>query len=180
MTDALGSTVALADSTGTMQTQYTFDPFGSTAQTGNSTTNSLAYTGRETEGIGLCYYRARYYDPAVAGFVSEDQNGFKSGTNFYSYVHNNPLNFLGPMGLQDQVPGCAPDCVRSSEEQAAIQREYDAFMIQLEPPGVPLPSSDLPSSPDVPSMTGRNCGCNRGRSSEPGNDLDNLAAAFNA
>src|SRR5439155_19367296 len=47
LTDALGSTVALADSTGTLQTQYTFEPFGNTSVTGTATTNSFAYTGRE-------------------------------------------------------------------------------------------------------------------------------------
>ena len=32
--DALGSTVALGDGTGTLQTQYTYEPFGFTTQTG--------------------------------------------------------------------------------------------------------------------------------------------------
>ncbi len=43
LTDALGSTVALGDNTGTVQTQYTYEPFGYTAQTGsaNSTPRSL-------------------------------------------------------------------------------------------------------------------------------------------
>ena len=47
LTDALGSTVGLADSTGTVQTSYTFEPFGSTSVSGATTTNSFAYTGRE-------------------------------------------------------------------------------------------------------------------------------------
>src|SRR2546430_11563982 len=72
LTDALGSTLALADSTGTVQTSYTFEPFGNTSVTGSSTTNSFAYTGRELDGTGLYFYRARYYHPQLQRFISED------------------------------------------------------------------------------------------------------------
>jgi YD repeat-containing protein len=57
--DVLGSTVALGDGTGTLQTQYTYEPFGFVSQTGATSTNSYKYTGREDDGTGLYYYRAR-------------------------------------------------------------------------------------------------------------------------
>ena len=38
--DAVGSTVALGDNTGTLQTQYTYEPFGFASQTGLASTNS--------------------------------------------------------------------------------------------------------------------------------------------
>jgi hypothetical protein len=47
LTDALGSTVALADAAGTVQTEYTYEPFGGTTVTGLASTNSFQYTGRE-------------------------------------------------------------------------------------------------------------------------------------
>lgn len=61
--DALGTTVALGDGTGTLQTQYTYEPFGSATQTGLASASSYKYTGREDDGTGLYYYRARYYHP---------------------------------------------------------------------------------------------------------------------
>ena len=61
--DALGSSVALADESGTVQTDYTFEPFGRTTTSGASSTNAHAFTGREADGTGLYYYRARYYHP---------------------------------------------------------------------------------------------------------------------
>jgi YD repeat-containing protein len=67
LTDALGSTVALGDNTGTLQTQYTYEPFGYVTQTGQANTNSYKYTGREDDGTGLSYYRARYYHPRFKG-----------------------------------------------------------------------------------------------------------------
>ncbi len=102
--DALGSTLALADSTGALQTQYTFEPFGNTTQSGSSTTNSFAYTGRELDAGNLYFYRARYYNPQLQRFISEDPAGFNGGsTNLYSYAKNSPTNLGDPSGKN---PAC--------------------------------------------------------------------------
>jgi len=50
------------------------------------------------------YYRARYYDPNLGRFVSEDPIGFGGGVNFYGYVHNKPASVRDPFGLLD-FPG---------------------------------------------------------------------------
>ncbi|GBD99580.1 putative deoxyribonuclease RhsC [bacterium BMS3Abin07] len=48
--------------------------------------------------------RARYYDPEVGRFVSEDPVGFESGTvNLYEYAKNNPMNWVDPQGLKVEV-----------------------------------------------------------------------------
>jgi RHS repeat-associated protein len=70
--DALGSTLALTDTGGTIKTEYTYEPFGKTTATGQTSTNTFKYTGREDDGTGLYYYRARYYHPGFQRFVSED------------------------------------------------------------------------------------------------------------
>jgi len=100
LTDALGSTLSLADSTGALQTSYTFDPFGSTTASGAGSTNSFAYTGRELDAGNLYFYRARYYNPVYQRFISEDPIGFLGGdVNLYGYVNNMPLNFRDNSGL---------------------------------------------------------------------------------
>jgi len=101
LTDALGSSIALADSTGTIQTQYTFDPFGKTTPSGASTTNSFAYTGRELDPTGLYFNRARYYHPTIQRFIAEDPLAFGGGdVNFYAYVGNDPVNGTDPSGMK--------------------------------------------------------------------------------
>lgn len=99
LTDALGSTVALADSSGTLQTQYTFEPFGNTTLSGSSTTNSFAYTGRELDAGNLYFYRARYYSSTLQRFVSEDPIRFNGGVNFYAYANESPTSLIDPLGL---------------------------------------------------------------------------------
>lgn len=45
------------------------------------------------------YYRARYYDPNIGRFISEDPIRFKGGSDFYVYVSNDPINLTDPQGL---------------------------------------------------------------------------------
>jgi uncharacterized protein RhaS with RHS repeats len=43
--------------------------------------------------------RARYYDPEVGRFISEDPIGFDGGdVNLMAYVQNNPVNLVDPLG----------------------------------------------------------------------------------
>ena len=114
LTDALGSPIAVTDAGGTVQTEYTYEPFGKTTVTGASNTNPYQYTGRENDGTGLYYYRARYYHPQLQRFVSEDPilhpaNSFvphlllvllndPSALHSYGYVSNDPANLVDPLG----------------------------------------------------------------------------------
>jgi RHS repeat-associated protein len=99
LNDVLGSTVALADGNGAVQTRYAYEPFGATGTEGQNSTSSAQYTGRENDLTSLYYYRARYYAPALHRFISEDPIGFRGGTNLYAYVNNGPLNASDPFGL---------------------------------------------------------------------------------
>jgi RHS repeat-associated protein len=99
LSDALGSSVALADGSGTIQTEYTYEPFGTTSVSGSSSSNSLAFTGREVDGTGLYYYRARYYHPSAQRFIGEDPLGFDGGDlNPHAYVSNAPTVLVDPTG----------------------------------------------------------------------------------
>jgi RHS repeat-associated protein len=100
MTDILGSTLALTDSSGNIQTSYTYDPFGNTGTSGQASANPYQFTGRENDGTGVLYYRARYYDPTLERFISQDPLGFGSqNVNLYAYVEDSPIDLLDPLGL---------------------------------------------------------------------------------
>jgi RHS repeat-associated protein len=99
LTDVLGSTVALTNTSGAVQTTYTYNPFGETAASGSTTANAAQFTDRENDQQGLYFYRARYYSPALQRFLSEDPLGFVADVALYSYVGNSPLNAIDPLGL---------------------------------------------------------------------------------
>ena len=128
--DALGSVIALTDETGAIKTQYTYDPFGNVTISGEPSDSPFQYTGRENDGTGLYYYRARYYSPELQRFISEDpilrmklhlvtfefcrsinqnlsmfplfQFMLKEPQDFHPYVYakNNPIKYIDPKGLQ--------------------------------------------------------------------------------
>jgi RHS repeat-associated protein len=97
--------VALADGSGTVQTEYAYEPFGSTTTSGSSTTSAYGFTGREADGTGLYYYRARYYDVRLQRFAGEDPIGFAAGdANLHAYVWNAPTLWADPTGLLPYKP----------------------------------------------------------------------------
>ena len=66
LSDALGSTLALTDGTGAVQTRYSYEPYGKTTVSGTASSNSFEYTGRENDstrtnlGSGLNTVRLAY------------------------------------------------------------------------------------------------------------------------
>ena len=113
LTDALGSTLALADTSGVVQTSYTYEPFGKTMASGATSSNAYQFTGRENDSTGalsLYNYRARYYSPVLQRFLSEDPVGLAGGdVNPYVYVVNSPIDLRDQMGLAAVPPvGRAP------------------------------------------------------------------------
>jgi RHS repeat-associated protein len=115
LVDALGSTLALSDSSGSVQTTYTYEPFGKTTASGATSTNPVQFTGRENDGTGLYSYRFRYYDPGRQRFLSEDRLGRSTGADLYVYVNNDPLLLVDPLGLQagrkdDDCQPCRQKC----------------------------------------------------------------------
>ena len=97
--DQVNSVVAVSDHNGKAVQEHSYGPFGETFDSSGTSQNTMKYTGREQDDeTGLYYYRARYYDPELGRFISEDPIGFKGGINFYAYVGNNPLNYRDPTG----------------------------------------------------------------------------------
>jgi hypothetical protein len=82
------------------------------------------------------YYRARYYDPNIGRFISEDPIKFYGGYNFYSYVDNIPTSLVDPYGL---APGNPQYCSRLLDRIQNIQNRIDKRLGELDedPQGLP-------------------------------------------
>jgi RHS repeat-associated protein len=84
----------------TIDDQYRYDPFGNPqGSSPNPVPNTLEFAGREYDTETQLYYdRARYLDPAIGRFVSEDPIGLHGGVNLYAFVGNDPVNRSDPSG----------------------------------------------------------------------------------
>jgi RHS repeat-associated protein len=102
--DGLGSVTSLSSSTGALANSYTYDSFGKLIASSGTVTNRFQSAAREFDSeTSLYFYRARYYDPSVGRFISEDPMQFKAGINFYRYIKNNVTNLEDPYGLKVQM-----------------------------------------------------------------------------
>jgi RHS repeat-associated protein len=106
LADGLGSVVRTTNAAGAVTLARQYDAWGN-LQTGGSEP-SYAFTGREWDPeIGIYYYRARYYDPRLGRFLSEDPvpttRRRREEQNPYAYVANRPTVAADPTGLQVYV-----------------------------------------------------------------------------
>lgn len=106
--DAVNSTVATVDETGTLLDKFQYGPFGQTISTLGA--YPFHFTGRILVTPQLYQFRARYYDPLAGSFISEDPMPVLSRYNLYTYVDNNPVNLVDPLGLQSPGSTSCLDC----------------------------------------------------------------------
>lgn len=65
---------------------------------GVSKKDPMTFTGKQQDDTtGLYYFNARFYDPRLGRFLSEDP--VKDGSNWYAYCDNNPLKYVDPSGM---------------------------------------------------------------------------------
>ncbi len=50
------------------------------------------------QDTGLVYFGARFYDPEIGRFITQDPA--KDGANWYTYCRNNPVNMVDPDGCE--------------------------------------------------------------------------------
>jgi RHS repeat-associated protein len=109
--DALGTVTSLSNSSGALAKTYVYDSFGKLLSSSGTIANPYGFTGRELDSeTGLMYYRARYYDPQIGRFISEDPIGFAGDTNFYLYVENDPENLTDLSGLCKDLDKQRKEC----------------------------------------------------------------------
>jgi RHS repeat-associated protein len=103
LADHLGTVRLAVDDAGKVASSWRLDSWGRWLDSaGANTPLSVGLTGREFDAeLGLYYFRARYYDPNLGRFISQDPLGLQGGdTNFYRYVENQPLVGSDPFGLE--------------------------------------------------------------------------------
>lgn len=98
-----GDVVQTVSESGTVENQYDYDVFGNATLTVEMYANSIRYAGEFFDAeVGLYYLRARYYDPYIGRFISQDsywgEDNNPLSLNLYTYANNNPIMYVDPTG----------------------------------------------------------------------------------
>jgi RHS repeat-associated protein len=143
--DATGNVKGLLDGS-TLVAQYQYSPFGSVVSSSGPSLAPFRFKGSEyDEETGLYYVRARYYDPALTRFVSEDPLGIAAGVNPYLFGANDPINHSDPFGLDFWVDGNGCPDGYDVVKQALVNSEVDSTLCA---PGAGLRSGTNPHPSD--------------------------------
>ncbi|MCQ9224855.1 RHS repeat-associated core domain-containing protein, partial [Streptococcus suis] len=101
LTNQAGSVTGLVQD-GQSVASSSYNLYGSTKESTDTTGNPFAYNGEARDITGLDYLRARYYDSEAGTFLTEDSYQGELtdplSQNRYTYVHNNPVNYTDPSG----------------------------------------------------------------------------------
>jgi RHS repeat-associated protein len=105
--DAVGSPVVAMNQAGDVIWRKIYQPYGKAS--GKDGDNRIGYTGHVEDKPDLVYAGARYYDPDLMRFLSDDPARFteKNSMSFnrYAYANNNPYRFVDPDGRDPIVSG---------------------------------------------------------------------------
>jgi RHS repeat-associated protein len=100
--DHLGGVNVITDIFGVKVQLVEYDPWGKVSRSEGSANLTKGFTGKELDlESGLYYYGGRYSDPDLGRFVSPDpfvSDPDPQNLNRYSYVINNPINYIDPSG----------------------------------------------------------------------------------
>lgn len=123
LSDHLGSTSVTADASGSLVSSLRYTTSGEVRAASGTTSTEYRYTGqREEAEIGLYFYVARFYDPALGRFVQADSivpdQSDPSDWDRYNYSRNNPVRYNDPSG---HIPACEENC----KEQRRLEKLYD-------------------------------------------------------
>ena len=97
--DSEGNVTSLSGAGGALVDTYAYDPYGNLISSTGGAPNPFQYGG--ALGVfsvnSLYFMRARYYDPSLGRFITQDPSGLES-PNLYAYALNNPVAGSDPTG----------------------------------------------------------------------------------
>jgi RHS repeat-associated protein len=105
--DGLGSVSDLVRTDGALQASYKYDAWGENRGGVGASSSPFGFTGHERDETGLYYFKARFYDPDIGRFLSEDpaEGDFANPPSLqkYLYASVNPTKYVDPTGKDVEI-----------------------------------------------------------------------------
>jgi len=126
-----------------------YKPFGESI---DEASDAVGYTGHKFDkDLGLNYMQARYYDPVIGRFYSNDPVGFNPNNihsfGRYTYGNNNPYRYTDPDGRESK------EHVSSSNQMIQAAKDFLSFSSgtqkMLTDSGATVISEAAPQTPDL-------------------------------
>jgi RHS repeat-associated protein len=161
--DHLGSTAVVKNTQGG-KTELRYTAWGTTRYEYGSTPTDRRYTGqREEDSLGLYFYNARWYDPALGRFIQADTivpgAGNPQAWDRYAYANNNPANSTDPTGHKacddvDNYGKCITEPIEKKDPEPPQPPQPpvspgDGYYPSLNPNPPTISSWDTPSKWDL-------------------------------
>ena len=120
--DRLASVRELTDSSGNLQAEYSYEPYGRVTQLQGSLASDFQYAGyylHASSGLNLAVYRV--YNASLGRWIERDPINEGGGVNLYAYVLNSPITNRDPLGLvcplhKQTRQKCLDCCARRAEK----------------------------------------------------------------
>ncbi len=135
--NAHGDVVGLVNESGTVVNTYEYTPWGEIRNETETVDNPIKYAGEYYDDeLDMIYLRARYYDPQIGRFTSQDiEEGEISNPldiNRYVYCRNNPIKYVDPTGegvlLACIIIGAVVGAVAGGFAGAAVSKKTTGFV----------------------------------------------------
>lgn len=160
--DHLGSIRELTDTGGAVRARYRYDPYGRRTKLAGDRDADFGFAGMfwsAEAGLNLTQFRA--YDPQLGRWLSRDplRNAeILQGPNLYTYVANDPVNRIDPLGLAWTLETLANFQAKLSAGHyqqlvEAFQRAHPDVVIPPHLRPSQLPNSAPPIARSVPPPT---------------------------
>jgi RHS repeat-associated protein len=170
--DHLGSSRVVTDSSGNIQDDSDFLPYGQEKSYSSSSGNHYRFTGKERDTeSGLDDFAARFYASNYGRFISADDSKYMHPAdpqtfNLYSYVANNPINAVDPTGhdmrdrsgLQPMQHEGSPDSAAGPYGELEYLDAEELAIRQAAKDGINLDPSDAAALDQGQQQTGGNRG----------------------
>lgn len=142
--NSIGSIAAITDASGALIERYDYDVFGlpyvsdlNGEPPPNPTVSFLgqpySFQGREWDPVlRMFYFRARYYDPVLGRFISQDPSLYSDSPNLYQGFLSNPITVTDPTGTEGNDKSIDDGTSRCPEADPSCRKTYFAPWAEIE------------------------------------------------